>query len=112
MFISTFTCVTIEAYLNEVALSLQLEYTDTKCYLPSCVFFDATNVTYTGSKAIKEWMLHLFSPFIKFDFEEVNFLVVDESDPDRAKYTVNAELMFKFYLKGDTEPVSSQDVRI
>ena len=97
----------IEEYTNDIASSLKLQYPDTKYYSPTCVFFDTTSVTYTGAKAIKEWMLQLFSPFDKIGCEGMSFLVVDESSSDGTKYTVNAEFMMEYYLKGSLEPIAA-----
>lgn len=97
----------VEEYGNDIASSLQLQYPETKYYSPTCVFFDTTNVTYTGAKAIKEWMLQLFSPFEKIGFEGMSFLVVDEASTDGVRYTVNAEFMMEYYLNGSLEPISA-----
>lgn len=97
----------IETYANELVADLSLPYSATKYYSPSCIFFDTTNVTYTGATEIKAWMQQLFSPFDKVEFEGLSFLVIDESDAqgERPYYTVNAEFMAKYYFKGDLEPV-------
>jgi hypothetical protein len=96
----------IEGYVRNISSDITLSYPDTKWYSPNCIFFDTTNVTYTGAKAIKTWMLKLFSPYDRLGAEGMRFQVVHESDEiSGAKYTVNAELMTAFYLKGDPEPV-------
>ena len=96
----------IEAYAHDVVADLSLPYSATKFYSPSCIFFDTTNVAYTGATEIKKWMQQLFSPFDKVEFEGLSFLVIDEAESDQSDapyYTVNAEFMAKYYLKGDSD---------
>jgi hypothetical protein len=95
----------LESYALAVESDLSLPYPNTKYYSLPCPFFDTTNVTYTGADAIKTWMLKLFSPFDKVRLESLNFMVVDESESGKAYYTVNAEFMAKYWLKGDPEPI-------
>jgi hypothetical protein len=95
----------VHKYFAEVTSSLKLEYPDTEYYAPSAVFFDTKNVTYTGAKDIKTRMLKLFSPFDKLALTGMSFLVVDESAPGKSLYTVNAETMVSYYVKGDPVPI-------
>ena len=95
----------IEAYAHNIASDLTLTYPDEKWYSPNCVFFDTTNITYIGAKAIKTWMLELFSPFDRVGLEALSFQVVDESTDGKADYTVNAEFMIAYFLKGDPVPI-------
>jgi hypothetical protein len=95
----------IEDYSNSIGADLTLSYPDTKYYGPHCTFFDTANVTYTGATAIKAWMKQLFAPFDKLHYEGTRFLVVDESEGNGAKYTVVAEGMMYYWLKGDPEPI-------
>ncbi|KID81742.1 hypothetical protein MGU_10915 [Metarhizium guizhouense ARSEF 977] len=98
----------IESYAKEVASDIGIQYSATKYYAPSCVFFDTTNVKYNGANDIKAWMQRLFSSFDKIEFTGLTFLVIEEGIPehDTPIYTVNAEFMAKYYVKGDPEPVS------
>jgi len=97
----------VHKYFTDVTSSLELEYPDNQYYAPSAVFFDTKNVTYNGAKNIKTWMLELFSPFDKLGLEGMSFLVVDESNSSTGKslYTVNAETMVSYYVKGDPIPI-------
>jgi hypothetical protein len=97
----------VHKYFSDVTGSLELAYPDTQYYAPSAVFFDTKNVTYTGAKNIKTWMLELFSPFDKLELKGMSFLVVDESSPPtrQSLYTVNAETMVSYYVKGDPVPI-------
>ncbi|TVY41473.1 hypothetical protein LSUB1_G002610 [Lachnellula subtilissima] len=96
----------VHKYFAEVTSSLKLNYPDTEYYAPSAVFFDTKNVTYTGAKDIKKWMLELFSPFEKLSLTGMSFFVVDESTSGKSLYTVNAETMVSYYVKGDPVPIS------
>lgn len=51
----------VHAYTEDVTGNLALNTLDTKLYTPSTVFFDTTNVTYTGANAIKRWVRELLS---------------------------------------------------
>jgi hypothetical protein len=97
----------VHKYFSDVTGSLELTYPDTQYYAPSAVFFDTKNVTYTGAKNIKTWMLKLFSPFDKLELKGMSVLVVDESSSSTGKslYTVNAETMVSYYVKGDLVPI-------
>lgn len=74
-------------------------------YAPSAVFFDTTNVTYTGADVIKKWMRQLFSKLDKLEADPKSFLVIDESTANKALYTVNAEFNFRYFVKGDPSPI-------
>ena len=95
----------VHAYADDVTVNLDLNSSDTKFYAPSAVFFDTTNVTYTGAHAIKKWMRELFSKLDKLEADPKSFLVVDESTADKALYTVNAEFNFRYFVKGDPRPI-------
>lgn len=102
----------IEAYVSNIASDLTLSYPDTKWYSPTCHFFDTTNTTYIGAKAIKTWMLELFSPFDRVGVESMSSQVVDESNTSNtstggkgALFTANSELMISYYPKGDPKPI-------
>jgi len=95
----------VHKYFADVSGSLKLEYPDTQYYALSAVFFDTKNVTYTGAKDIKTWMLKLFSPFDKLALTGMSFLLIDESIPGKSLYTVNAETMVSYYVKGDPVPI-------
>jgi len=51
-------------------------------------------------------MLKHFSPFEKFTLAGMSFLLVDESEPGRSSYTVNAETMASYYVKEQPVPIS------
>jgi hypothetical protein len=97
----------IESYTLAVESDLSLTYPSTKYYSPTCPFYDTTNVIYAGADAIKAWMLHLFSPFDKVHLEGMSFMVVDESENGKAAFTVNAEFMATYWLKGDERPIEA-----
>ncbi len=100
----------VHKYFSDVTGSLALSYPDTQYYSPSAKFFDTKNRTYIGAKAIKKWMLELFSPFDKLSLAGMSFFVVEE-DTEREggklerTWTVNAETMVGYYVKGDPEAI-------
>ncbi|RFU26288.1 hypothetical protein B7463_g10043, partial [Scytalidium lignicola] len=95
----------VHKYIKAVTSDLSLPYPDTKFYAPSAIFYDTTNVTYTGAEAIKTWMLKLFSPFDKVELRGMSFVVIDETTETGALYTATVETMVKFFVKGDPEPI-------
>lgn len=95
----------VHEYIKAVTSDPSLSYSDTKFYAPSSIFFDTTNVTYSGAEAIKTWMIKLFSPFDKVDLQGMSFIVIDESTENKALYTATVETMMKFYVKGDPSPI-------
>jgi hypothetical protein len=95
----------IHAYTEDVTGNLDLNSSDTKFYAPTAVFFDTTNVTYTGADAIKKWMRELFSKLDKLEADPKSFLVIDESTASKKLYTVNAEFNFRYFVKGDPSPI-------
>jgi hypothetical protein len=50
-------------------------------------------------------MKQLYASFDKVHFEGTRFMVVDESEGQEEKYTVNAERLMHYWLKGDPEPI-------
>lgn len=95
----------IEHYVLDVGMDTKLLYPKRKYYSSECVFRNTTNVTYVGADAIHEWMLRLFAPFEKLTLEGLSFQIVDESEGENIKYTVNAEFQMKYFLHGDPEPI-------
>jgi len=97
----------VESYGSEVQTDLRISYSATKYYAPTCTFFDTTNVAYHGAPEIKAWMQSLFSSFDKIEFIGRSFLVIEEQGETASPaYTVNAEFMATYYVRGDPEPVS------
>jgi hypothetical protein len=95
----------IEHYILDVEMDTRLLYPNRKYYSSDCVFRDTTDVTYVGADAIHDWMLKLFAPFSKVTLEGLSFQVVDESEGEKSKYTVNAEFQVKYFLHADPEPI-------
>jgi hypothetical protein len=100
----------VHKYFSDVTGSLALSYPDTQYYSASAKFFDTKNRTYVGAKAIKKWMRELFSPFDRLSLVGMSFLVVEEDSVEgvgnlERTWTVIAETMVGYYIKGDPEAI-------
>lgn len=98
----------IETYTAEICSDLSLPIAPTRFFSPSCSFYDATNITYTGATNIIEWMRGLFAPFSKLEFQYINAFVIDWTgdQQNESKYTVIGEFDAYYWFKGDPEKIS------
>jgi hypothetical protein len=100
----------VRLYFDSVVSDLSIPNSATKFYSPTARFFNTNNVTYNGADNIKTWMQELFSPFRKISVKGMSFLVIDESTEGQEVYTVNAETMVGYFVKGEgdmwNEPIT------
>ncbi|KUJ11030.1 uncharacterized protein LY89DRAFT_739245 [Mollisia scopiformis] len=94
----------LEDYISEVTSDFRLLYPNTKYYSPDAIFHDNA-ATFHGANDIKAMMKLVFGKFEKASMEPRYLQVIDETEGEKALYTVIGELMVSYYIKGDAEPV-------
>jgi hypothetical protein len=94
----------LEDYITEVTSNFRLLYPNTKYFSPSSIFHDNAAV-FHGANEIMALMKRNFGQFEKMSMEPRYLQVVDESEGEKCLYTVIAELMVSYYIKGDSDPV-------
>ena len=95
-----------EDYLTEMTSDFTLPYPNTKYFNPSCIFHDNGTIT-RSADGIKSMMQRVFGQFDKAIFKPRYLQVLDESGVEKGRYTIIAELLVRYWFKGDEEPVEA-----